>query len=91
VLSVLRPQLAQQFKELNLQREKMGNLHREDMDTLVAETTFVTIIVLGVAILVGILLSLFFARHILRRIQVLSDSAARITRGEFCHRPRLRL
>lgn len=86
-LSVLRPQLTQQLKELNLQREKLGNLHREDMEALVAETTFVTIIVLGIAILVGILLSLFFARHILRRIQVLSDSAARITRGEFLPPP----
>jgi len=57
------------------------------IDALVAETTFVTIVVLGFAILVGILLSLGFARHILRRIQVLSDSAARITAGEFVPPP----
>jgi len=86
-LSVLLPHIRSQIRILNQQREDMSTLHREDMDALVAETTFVTIIVLGFAILVGILLSLTFARHILRRIQVLSDSAARITNGDFSPPP----
>lgn len=86
-LNVLRPQIKTQLNTLNRQREDLSVLHREDMDALVAETTFVTIVVLGFAILVGILLSLTFARHILRRIQVLSDSAARITNGDFTPPP----
>ena len=86
-LRVLLPHIRDQIRILNQQREDMSTLHREDMDDLVAETTFVTIIVLGFAILVGILLSLTFARHILRRIQVLSDSAARITNGDFSPPP----
>jgi signal transduction histidine kinase len=86
-LALLRPQLAEQINILNRQREALSNVHREDIDALVAETTFVTIIVLGFAILIGILLSLAFARHILRRIKVLSDSAARITDGDFSPPP----
>jgi signal transduction histidine kinase len=57
------------------------------MDELVTQTTFVGIIVLASAILVGILLSLMFARRILQRIKILSDSAERITRGEFLPPP----
>ena len=86
-LKILHPLLIDQLNKLNRQRETLSNLHREDIDTLVAETTFVTIVVLGFAILIGILLSLAFARHILRRIQVLSDGAARITAGDFSPPP----
>lgn len=86
-LKTLQPQISEQLSQLNQVREQIGELHREDIDTLVAETTFVTILVLGISILVGILLSLAFARHILRRIHVLSDAAARITNGEFSPPP----
>lgn len=86
-LAVLSPHIKAQLNVLNLRREDMSQLHREDMDALVAETTFVTIVVLGAAIILGILLSLTFARRILRRIQALSDSAARITAGDFVPPP----
>lgn len=86
-LSLLRPHIKEQLGELNQRRNNLSNVHREDIDALVAETTFVTIVVLGFAILVGILLSLTFARHILRRIQVISDGAARITSGDFTPPP----
>jgi len=86
-LSLLRPHIKEQLGELNQRRLNLSNVHSEDIDALVAETTFVTIVVLGFAILIGILLSLAFARHILRRIQVLSDSAARITDGDFTPPP----
>jgi len=86
-LDLLRPNIKEQLGALNQRREKLSNVHSQDIDVLIAETTFVTIVVLGFAILVGILLSLGFARHILRRIQVLSDSAARITAGEFVPPP----
>ncbi len=86
-LMVLRPYIKEQLNVLNRQRQDLSVLHQDDMDALVAETTFVTIVVLGFAILVGIFLSLTFARHILHRIQVLSDSAARITDGDFSPPP----
>ena len=82
-LNLLHPHITEQLDELNQRRVDLGDVHREDFDALVAETTFVAIIVLAIAILVGILLSLAFARNILRRIHVLSDSAARITNGDF--------
>jgi signal transduction histidine kinase len=86
-LNLLHPHITEQLNVLNQQREELSDVHREDIDALIAETTFVTIVVLGFAILVGILLSLALARHILRRIQVLSDSAARITAGDFTPPP----
>jgi signal transduction histidine kinase len=86
-LSRLRPRLSALLTELNMQRQKLSTVNREDMDELVAQTTFVGIIVLASAILVGILLSLMFARRILQRIKILSDSAERITRGEFLPPP----
>jgi two-component system sensor histidine kinase UhpB len=86
-LKLLRPNIKKQLNSLNQQRLDFGALHREDIESLVAQTTFVTIVVLGIAILIGIFLSLAFARNILSRIQVLSDSAARITAGEFVPPP----
>lgn len=86
-LKLLHPHITEQLGELNQRRENLSDVHREDIDTLIADTTFVTIVVLGFAILVGILLSLALARHILRRIQVLSDGAARITAGDFTPPP----
>ena len=86
-LDGLRPRLNALLDKLNEQRQKVSNLHGEDIDELVAQTTFVGIIVLGSAILVGVLLSLTFARRILQRIKLLSDSAERITHGEFVPPP----
>jgi signal transduction histidine kinase len=83
ILGALRPNISDQLSALNERRDDLSELHGEDFDALVAETTFVTILVLGIAILLGVLLSLTFARNILRRIHVLSASAARITNGDF--------
>ena len=86
-LQRLRPRLNALMDDLNRQRQENSNLNRDDMDELVVRTTFVVLIVLGLAILAGVLLSLTFARRILQRIKVLSDSAERITRGEFLPPP----
>jgi signal transduction histidine kinase len=86
-LERLRPRLSALLTELNIQRQKLSSVNREDMDELVAQTTFVAIIVLASAIVIGIFLSLAFARRILQRIKLLSDSAERITRGEFLPPP----
>jgi signal transduction histidine kinase len=86
-LEGLRPRLNALLDKLNERRQKVSNLHGEDMDELVARTTFVGIVVLGTAILAGVLLSLTFARRILLRIKLLSESAERITRGDFVPPP----
>ncbi len=86
-LERLQPRLKVLNQELSTQRQAILNLHGEDMDDMVERTTFVGILVLGSAILIGVLLSLAFARRILRRIHILSDSAERITRGDFVPPP----
>jgi len=86
-LERMRPRLNALMNELNRERQLITELHRDDMEELVARTTFVGIIALGSAIVVGVLLSLTFARRILQRIQLLSDSAERITRGDFVPPP----
>ncbi|WP_432823354.1 HAMP domain-containing protein [Trichloromonas sp.] len=84
---LLRPELNTLSALIQRQREKLRGLHSQDIDELVAHTAFVSIVVLGSAILVGILLSMFFGRSILRRIKQLSDSAGRIARGELTPPP----
>lgn len=64
------------------QRQKLRDLHSKDIDELVERTTLVMILVVGVAILLGIVLSLYFGRRILTRIQALSEAASRIAAGE---------
>jgi signal transduction histidine kinase len=80
-VSLLRPQLVSLAELSQKQRERLRRAHTQDIDIMVERTAFVSIIVLGVAILLGIFLSLAFARRILRRIQFLSDSAGRIAGG----------
>jgi len=81
-LNTLRPYLEILSEQIQVEREKLRDVHSQDIDAMVARTTFVSIVVLGAAIILGILLSLTFARRILRRIQSLSDSAGRIAAGE---------
>jgi signal transduction histidine kinase len=65
-----------------VQRHKLRDLHTKDIDELVERTALVMILVVGIAILVGIVLSLYFGRRILNRIQALSSAACRIAEGE---------
>ncbi|ALC15166.1 sensor histidine kinase, HAMP domain-containing [Desulfuromonas soudanensis] len=81
-VALLRPQLSTLAEASQNQRQKLRGVHNQDIDELVARTAFVSIVVLGTAILVGIFLSLYFARRILRRIQSLSESAGRIAAGD---------
>jgi len=81
-INALRPQLTLLAETTQKQREGIRQVHTQDIDTLVERTTFVTIIVLGMTILLGIALSLAFARRILRRIQDISENAGRIVQGD---------
>ncbi|NCP78598.1 MAG: HAMP domain-containing protein, partial [Desulfuromonadales bacterium] len=64
------------------QRQELRDLHTKDIDALVEQTALVMTLVLGVTILLGIVLSLYFGRRILSRIQALSTAASRIAAGE---------
>jgi two-component system, NarL family, sensor histidine kinase UhpB len=84
---MLRPELNSLSGLIQIQRQKLRGMHSQDIDELVVRTTFVAIIVLGAAILVGIFISMFFGRRILRRISHLSESAGRIAGGDLTPLP----
>jgi len=86
-LSLLRPQMVSLVELTQRQRERVRDVHNQDMDELVALTAFVSLVVLGTAIVLGVFLSLFFSRRILKRINVLSGAAGRIARGELVPPP----
>ncbi len=81
-LKSMRPHLINLIETARDQRGQFKNLQHRNMDELVARTALVSLIVLSAAIILGILLSLFFAQRILRRIQAISTSASRLSRGE---------
>ena len=81
-IAQLRPEIAKLSETIQQDRDKLRDVHNQDMDEMVARTSLISIIVLGTAILLGIFLSLTFARRILHRIQFLSDSARQIARGD---------
>ncbi len=83
----LRPEFAKLSDLVQFGREKLRDVHNQDMDALVARTAFVSIVVLGASIILGVFLSLTFARRILRRIQSLSESARRIAAGDLSPPP----
>lgn len=80
--AVLHPHLETLAELTRKQRESLRDVHTQDMDELVSRTALVSIVVLGATILLGIFLSLTFARRLLRRIHVLSESAGRIAAGD---------
>lgn len=81
-LNLLRPELEKLSELIQSERDRLREVHTQDIDALVARTTFVSIVVLGAAILLGIFLSLTLARRILRRIQTLSETAGQVARGQ---------
>lgn len=86
-LGLLRPQLITLAEISQQRREKLRDVHLQNIDELVARTALVTIIGIGTAIPLGTLMSLFFARRLLRRIKTISDSAGRIARGDLTPPP----
>lgn len=81
-LDVLRPQLIHLIEKARSQRDKLKSLRNQSMDELVARTTLVSLFVMSAAIVIGILLSWFFSRRILRRIQTISNGASNLLKGE---------
>jgi two-component system sensor histidine kinase UhpB len=74
----LQPQLA----NLSSHAQQLQKVPTKELDELVDRAALVSVIVLGAAIPLGVLLALYFSRRILRRIQTLSDTAGRIVRGD---------
>jgi signal transduction histidine kinase len=86
-LEQLRPKLVRLNEQTKQMRKDTPPPNSKDLDKLTDRAALVSLIVLGAAIPVGVLLSLFFARGILRRVQTLSDSAGRIVRGDMAPPP----
>jgi signal transduction histidine kinase len=78
----LQPQLEALSETTQQMREESPQVGSKDVDDLVDRAALVSVIGLGAAIPIGVLLALFFSRRILRRIQTLSDTAGRIVRGD---------
>jgi signal transduction histidine kinase len=81
-LKAMRPDLITLVETAREHRGEFKSMRSKNMDELVARTALVSLVVLSAAIILGILLSLFFARRILRRIQGISTSASNLLRGE---------
>ncbi len=81
-MAQLQPQLAALSSVTQQMRETSQPVTSKDLDKLMDRAALVSVIVLGAAIPIGILLSLYFSRRILRRVQRLSDTAGSIVRGD---------
>jgi len=66
--------------QINL--NKIRNQYGQDINELIDRTAQVSISVLVLSILLGALISVYFSRRILSRIQQISDSAGRIAAGD---------
>ena len=63
-------------------RNRLRVLHEKDINQLVERTATVSMSVLVLAIVLGLCISVYVSRRILRRVQDLSDSAVRIADGK---------
>lgn len=85
--SNLFPQLAEISERLQEKQASIRDIHNDDIVELVERTAFVSIIVVGGVILLGIFCSIVFIRRILRRIHALTSSAADIAAGNLVPPP----
>lgn len=83
----LRSRLNALSEEIQREREIIQNQNTRDITEIVYRTTMIGTVVLIVAILIGVFIALTFARHILFRINLLTQSAGRIAGGDLCPLP----
>lgn len=81
-LSIMRPKVITLIETARNQRAEIKREQNKSIDELVARTALVSLVVMSASIVLGILLSLFFSRRILRRIQLISSRASSLLRGE---------
>lgn len=78
----LRSRLNALSEQVQRERERIQEAHNQDIAEIVSRTTMIGTVVLIMAILIGVLIALTFARQILRRLGLLSESAGRIADGD---------
>lgn len=78
----LRSRLNALSEEIQREREILQNRSNQDITAIVYRTTTIGTVVLLVAILIGVFIALTFARQILNRIHLLTESASRIAGGD---------
>lgn len=78
----LRTRLNTLSEEIQRERDAIKSKENEDISAIVYRTTSIGTAVLVIAIIIGVLISLTFARHFLRRINLLSENAKRIASGD---------
>ena len=83
----LRSQLNALSEEIQREREILQNKNNRDITEIVYRTTTIGTFVLIVAILIGVFIALTFARHILYRINLLTQNASRIANGDLSPLP----
>lgn len=82
IFAKFRAHLSSLSNTAQIYRSQLRHNQSQDITQMVQRTALVSIIVLGLAILFGLVLSIYFSRRILGRIQMISDSAGRIASGE---------
>lgn len=83
----LRSKLNALSEQVQRERERIQETHNQDIAEIVSQTTLTGTIVLILAILLGVVIALTFARQILLRIELLSTSASRIANGDLTPPP----
>lgn len=82
LFSRFRDLLSQLSATTQQHRNKLRTVHEQDTGRLVERTAAVSMFVLSAAIALGLLLSIYFSRRLLSRIQLLSINAVRIADGK---------
>jgi signal transduction histidine kinase len=77
-----RAQLSNLSNTTQLHRNKFRHSHSQDVNEMVEQTVLFSMTVLALAILLGLVIAIYFSRRILSRIQKLSDNASRIAAGD---------
>lgn len=77
-----RAQLSTLSNITQIQLNKIRHQYGQDINDLVERTAEVSFAVLALAIFLGAVISVYFSRRILNRIQQISDSAGRIAAGD---------
>lgn len=77
-----RAELSTLSNATQIYRNRLRLIHEQDINQLVERTAVVSMAVLILAIALGLLVSAYFSRRILSRIQLLSSNAVRIADGK---------
>ncbi len=77
-----RVELSALSNQTQAHRNQIRLLNKRDINQLIKQTALVSMSALALAIFLGFIISSYFSRRILKRIQLLSQNAAKIAAGE---------